>query len=39
MKFTKQDIEGFLIFLVIQPMIFFFGLFVFLYGVYQSIWG
>ena len=35
----KQDIEGFLIFLVIQPMIFFFSVFVFLYRIYESIWG
>ena len=34
-----RDVEAFLIFAVIQPLLFFFGVSVFLYGVYQSIWG
>jgi hypothetical protein len=34
-----RDVEAFLIFLVIQPLLFFFGIGIFLHGVYQAIWG
>lgn len=34
-----SDIEAFLIFCIIQPVIFFAGVGIFLHGVYQSIWG
>ncbi len=34
-----RDIEAFLIFAIIQPMLFFIGVGIFLHGVYQSIWG
>ncbi len=32
-------VEGFLIFFVIQPLIFFTAVGVFIYGIIQSIWG
>jgi hypothetical protein len=31
--------EAFLIFFIIQPLLFFYCMFVFFYAVYQSIWG
>ena len=39
MKLKARDVEAFLIFLVIQPLLFFFGIAVFLHWVYTVVWG
>ena len=35
----SRDFEAFVIFFIIQPVLFFTAMFVFFYAVYQSIWG
>ena len=39
MKIRPGDVFAWLWFVFLQPALFFFGVGVFLHGVYQSIWG